>query len=83
MAVQGEGMIGEDYQVYISDGPPFGQVLVLGCGDLTAGGKQKQSHLKIPSLVLYLYVIKIYIIVTETYMCSNGCSLQEEFLYGS
>lgn len=48
LAVQGEGMIGEDYQVYISDGPALGQVLVLGCGDPTAGGKQKTITFKNP-----------------------------------
>lgn len=40
LAVQGEGMFGEDYQVFLSDGRPVGQVLVLGHSDPAAGGKQ-------------------------------------------
>lgn len=50
LAAQDERMIGEDYQVFLSDGRAFGQVLVLGCSDPTAGGKQGgQSHLKFNS----------------------------------
>lgn len=62
-------MIGEDYQVFLSDGRALGQVLVLGCGDPTAGGKQGAIALKIqlPSLLL-----KIYCIVTETCNCSRS-----------
>ncbi|XP_070704337.1 SRC kinase signaling inhibitor 1 [Pempheris klunzingeri] len=38
LAVQGgEGMFGEDYQVFIPDGPAVGQVLVLGRRDPAAG----------------------------------------------
>lgn len=36
-SLQGGGMFGEDYQVFISD---VGQVLVLGCEDPALGGKQ-------------------------------------------
>lgn len=43
-------MIGEDCQVFVSDGRAFGQVL-LGCEDSTAAGKQ-EIVLKIQSLLL-------------------------------
>ncbi|XP_053708730.1 SRC kinase signaling inhibitor 1 isoform X4 [Synchiropus splendidus] len=33
LAVEGEGLFGEDYQVFISDGESVSQVLVLGCKD--------------------------------------------------
>lgn len=53
LAAQGKRMIGEDYQVFISDGQAFGQMLVLGCRDPTAGGKRGTVELKIqpPSLL--------------------------------
>ncbi len=47
LAVQGEGMFGEDYQVFIPDGRAVGQVLVLGRRDPAAGGKQGSIALKI------------------------------------
>lgn len=47
LAVQGEGMFGEDYQVFVSDGPAVGQVLVLGRRDPAAGGKRGSIPLKI------------------------------------
>lgn len=53
LAAQGKRMIGEDYQVFLSDGRAFGQMLVLDCRDPTAGGKQGTIALKIqlPSLL--------------------------------
>lgn len=39
---QGEGMMGEDYQVFLSDGRALGQVWVLqGCRDPAAEGKRR------------------------------------------
>lgn len=60
LAVQGEGMFGEDYQVFISDGPAVGQVLVLGRRDPAEGGKQGSIPLKIPRqpLLLKSYLFK-------------------------
>ncbi|KAK1878220.1 Acyl-CoA ligase M9, partial [Dissostichus eleginoides] len=37
LGVQGEGMYGEDYQVFLPDGRAVGQVLVLGPLDPDAG----------------------------------------------
>lgn len=39
LAVQGEGLFGEDYQVFISDAQAVGQVLVLGRDEAAAGGE--------------------------------------------
>lgn len=61
LAAQDERMIGEDYQVFLSDGRAFGQVLVLGCSDPTAGGKQGG-----------LIALKIQLSVTETCNCSRS-----------
>lgn len=47
LAVQGEAMFGEDYQVFVCDGRAVGQVLMLGRGDPDAGGKQVSILLKI------------------------------------
>lgn len=68
LAVQGEGMFGEDYQVFISDGRAVGQVLVLGRRDPAAGGKQGSFPLKIQWqwLVLKSCPFKIYCAVRET-----------------
>lgn len=42
LAVQGEGIVGEDYRVFIADGQAVSQVLVLGRRDPDAGGKHIQ-----------------------------------------
>lgn len=42
LADQGEGMFGEDYQVFTPDGQAVGQVLVLGPMDAVGGGKRVQ-----------------------------------------
>lgn len=42
LGVQGEGMFGDDYQVFLPDGRPVGQVWVLGCSDGAAAGKAVQ-----------------------------------------
>lgn len=47
LAVQGEGMFDEDYQVFLSDGRAVGQVLLLGHRLPAAGGKQGSIPLKI------------------------------------
>lgn len=47
LAEQGEGMFGEDFQVFISDGRAVGQVLVRGHRDLAEGGNQGFIPLKI------------------------------------
>ena len=44
LAVQGEGMFGEDYQVFVSDGRAVGQVLLLESRDPAAGGKHVQPQ---------------------------------------
>lgn len=42
LAAQGEGVMGEDYQVFLSDGRALGQVWVLqGCRDPAAEGKRR------------------------------------------
>lgn len=42
LAVQGEGIVGEDYRVFIADGEAVSQVLVLGRRDPDVGGKRIQ-----------------------------------------
>lgn len=44
LAVQGEGIVGEDYRVFIADGQAVSQVLVLGRRDPDVGGKHIQPH---------------------------------------
>lgn len=39
LAAQGEELTDEDYQMFLSDSSPLGQVWVLGCGDPEAEGK--------------------------------------------
>lgn len=42
LAAQGEGVMGDDYQVLLSDGRALGQVWVLqGCRDPAAEGKRR------------------------------------------
>lgn len=62
LAVQGEGMFGEDYQVFIPDGRAVGQVLVLGRRDPAAGGKQGSIALKIQhqSKATFLDLLQFY-----------------------
>jgi len=47
LGVVGEEMFGEDYQVFLPDGWPLGQMLVLECRDPAAGGKQVQPQTSI------------------------------------
>lgn len=42
LGVQGEDMFGGDYQVFLPDGRPVGQVWVLGCSDGAVAGKPVQ-----------------------------------------
>lgn len=44
LAAQGEGVFGEDYQVFVSDGRAMGQVWVLGRREPAAGGKRVQPQ---------------------------------------
>jgi len=53
LGVQGEGIYGEDYQVFLPDGRAVGQVLVLGPLDPDAGGKQGSIPLKFHSNPLF------------------------------
>lgn len=80
LAVQGEGMFGEDYQVFISDGRAVGQVLVLGRRDPAAGGKRVQPQGSIPLkiqcqalLFKNYHFLKFYCTVTETTICVKVC----------
>lgn len=42
LAAQGEGVMDEDYQVFLSDGRALGQVWVLqGCRDPAAEGRRR------------------------------------------
>ena len=54
LAVPGEGMFDEDYQVFISDGRGVNQVLVLGCRDPAAEGKHGFIPFEIQQLSLLL-----------------------------
>lgn len=74
LAVQGEGMFGEDYQVFLSDGRAVGQVLVLEHRDPAEGGKQGSILLKIQSLLFNSYLFKIYSTVAEMSIRAKVCS---------
>lgn len=84
LAVQGEGVCGEDYQVFVSDGRALGQVLVLGRGDPAAGGKLRRPAAGIYftrdsmpstfSLKSYLFLFPTYATITEASVCAKVCA---------
>lgn len=65
LADQGEGMFGEDYQVFTPDGRAVGQVLVLGPMDAVGGGKrvqlQRWNPLRNSALAFEKFYLFIYL----------------------
>lgn len=60
LAVQGEGIVGEDYRVFIADGQSVSQVLVLGHRDPDGGGKHVQPQIRCQTLSCFLNIFHFY-----------------------